>query len=59
MDFINVEQPFRGLNHIVFTLDEENEIHYKTEAKAYAPFHLEIDDNRITLLPPKISLTIE
>ncbi len=56
---ISVEQPFRGLNHIVFTLDEENEIHYKTEAKAYAPFRLEIDNNRITLLPPKISLTIE
>ena len=56
---ITVEQPFRGLNHIVFTIDENNELHYKTDAKAYLPFHLKIEDEKITLLPPEISLIIE
>ncbi|QOP46245.1 flagellar assembly protein A [Sulfurimonas paralvinellae] len=56
---ITVEQPFRGLNSIVFTIDKDHEIHYKTDAKAYLPFHLKIDDGTITLLPPAISLTIE
>lgn len=56
---ISVEQPFRGLNHIIFTIDKENEIHYKTDNKAYLPFHLEIQENKITLLPPAISLIIE
>ena len=56
---ISVEQPFRGLNHIVFTIDEKNELHYKTDAKAYLPFHLKVEDEKITLLPPVISLIIE
>lgn len=55
---ITVEQPFKGLNHIVFTIDQENELHYKTDAKQYNPFHLEIKDDVITLLPPSISITI-
>jgi hypothetical protein len=55
---ISVEQPFQGLNHIIFTIDEKNEIHYKTDNEAYLPFHLEIQDNTITLLPPEISLFI-
>ena len=56
---ISVEQPFRGLNHIVFTIDENHELHYKTDTKAYLPFHLKVKDEKITLLPPAISLTIE
>ena len=56
---ISVEQPFRGLNHIVFTIDEQHEIHYKTQNKAYLPFHLEIEDEKITLLPPAISIIVE
>ena len=56
---ISVEQPFRGLNHIVFTIDDNNELHYKTDAKAYLPFHLKIEDEKITLLPPAISLILE
>ena len=56
---ITVEQPFKGLNHIIFTIDEEHELHYKTDAKEYNPFHLEIKDNIITLLPPSISITIK
>jgi len=56
---ISVEQPFRGLNHIIFTVDENNELHYKTDAKAYLPFHLKVEDEKITLLPPAISIIIE
>jgi hypothetical protein len=56
---ISVEQPFRGLNSIVFTIDENHELRYKTDAKAYLPFHLKIEDEKITLLPPAISLIIE
>ncbi len=56
---ISVEQPFRGLNHIIFTIDEDHELHYKTDTKAYLPFHLKIQENKITLLPPAISLIIE
>jgi hypothetical protein len=56
---ISIEKPFRGLNHIIFTIDEEHELHYKTDAKQYLPFHLEIDDEKITLLPPGTSLIIE
>lgn len=56
---ISVEQAFRDLNHILFSIDEKNEIHYKTDNKAYLPFHLEIQENKITLLPPNISLFIQ
>ncbi|MBA1433521.1 MAG: DUF342 domain-containing protein [Epsilonproteobacteria bacterium] len=56
---ISVEQPFRGLNHIIFSIDENNELHYKTDAKAYLPFHLKVEDEKITLLPPAISIIIE
>jgi len=55
---IAVEQPFKGLNHIIFTIDQEHELHYKTDAKEYNPFHLEIKDDVITLLPPSISITL-
>ena len=56
---ITVEQPFRGLNHIIFTIDDEHELHYKTDNKAYLPFHVEVQENKFTLLPPAISLIIE
>jgi hypothetical protein len=56
---ISIEQPFRGLNHILFTIDENHELHYKTDAKAYLPFHLKVEDEKITLLPPAISLIIK
>jgi len=56
---ISIEQPFRGLNHIIFTIDENHEIHYKTEAKAYLPFHLDVDNEKATLLPPGISILFE
>jgi len=56
---ISIEQPLRGLNKIVFTIDKENELIYKTSEKAYSPFFLEIDENKITLQPVSLSLTLE
>lgn len=56
---ITVEKPFNGLNNIVFTIDDSHEIIYKTEAKAYTPFYIEIEENIITLHPVAKSIIIE
>ena len=56
---ITIKEPLRGLNTIVFTIDDTHEISYKTEAKAYSPFFLEIQDSLITLQPVKETLIIE
>jgi len=56
---ITVEQPFIGLNQIVFTIDDKHEIEYKTQARLYTPFYLEVQDNTITLHPVAKSITIQ
>ncbi|HIP14112.1 MAG TPA: hypothetical protein EYG74_01310, partial [Sulfurimonas autotrophica] len=56
---ITIQEPFRGLNKIVFTIDESHEISYKTDAKAYSPFYLEIQENIITLHPVAKTIIIE
>jgi len=56
---INIKNPFRGLNHIIFTIDSENELLFKTEEETYSPFYLEINENKITLLPVNKSITLE
>lgn len=56
--YIKIEKPLNGLNNIIFTIDSDNEIIFKTEAKTYDSFHLEIQENKITLLPVNKSLTI-
>ena len=56
---ITVEKPFRGLNNIVFTIDDSHKIAYKTDAKAYTPFYLEIKENIITLHPVGKFIIIE
>lgn len=56
---ITIKEPLRGLNTIVFTIDDTHEMSYKTEAKAYSPFFLEIQDSLITLQPVKETLIIE
>ncbi|MFA6191549.1 MAG: flagellar assembly protein A [Sulfurimonas sp.] len=48
---IAIEQPLRGQNTIIFTLDDGREIVFKTDARSYAPFHLKISEDSITLLP--------
>lgn len=55
---ISIEKPFIGLNTINFTLPTLDELVYKTDAKEYAPFYLEIEDNKITLMPVKKSITL-
>jgi Flagellar Assembly Protein A N-terminal region len=56
---ITIEQPCRGLNNIIFSIDDDHEISYKTEERQYSTFYLELDENKITLLPIKKSIQIE
>jgi hypothetical protein len=55
---ITINKPLRGLNTITFTIDEEHELTYKTDARSYKPFYLKESDNTITMHPvgKKISL---
>jgi len=55
---IEFKHPLRGLNTIVFTIDEKHQLLYKTQAKQYAPFHIEIKDDILILQPPAISLSL-
>lgn len=55
---ITVEKPFRGLNTIIFTIDEKNEIVYKTDEKEYKPFYLIINEDTITLHPTNKTITL-
>ena len=55
---IFIEKPMRGLNTIIFTTGELKELIYKTEAKKYEKFHLEVKDETITLKPVNISIDI-
>lgn len=48
---ITIEEPLRGLNTITFTIDDENELTFKTEAHIYKPFYLVETDDFITLHP--------
>jgi len=56
---ITIEQPCRGLNNIVFKIDNEQEIVYKTQEESYSTFYLQIDEDKVTLLPVKKSIKIE
>jgi hypothetical protein len=56
---ISIAQPFRGLNNIIFTINKDTQIKFKTEEKAYSDFYLEVNENIITLHPVEQSLTIE
>ncbi|WP_229855254.1 flagellar assembly protein A [Candidatus Sulfurimonas marisnigri] len=55
---ITITEPLNGLNTITFTLNEEDELMYKTDARLYKPFYLEESDSHIILHPTdkKISL---
>jgi hypothetical protein len=56
---ISIEKPLRGLNTIIFTLNKENELIYRTDAKEYKPFHLLIKEDKVILHPTNISLPIQ
>ena len=53
---ITIEKPLKGLNNIIFTLENDEEIIYKTDAKSYTPFYLEIFEDKITLQPVNTSI---
>nr|WP_321266347.1 flagellar assembly protein A [uncultured Sulfurimonas sp.] len=55
---IKIERPLKGLNNIIFTLDNNEEIIYKTQAQAYEPFYLDITQEKITLQPVNKSISI-
>ncbi len=54
---ISIEEPLRGLNTIIFTLDSGDELIYKTTTQAYEPFYLEIGEDKITLHPVKKTIS--
>ena len=56
---ISVEQPFRGLNIITFTLSNGDELTYKTEAKQYEPFYLELTEEKVILHPVNKTISLE
>lgn len=55
---ISIHKPLRGLNSIVFTLANSQEIVYKTDAKSYKPFYLSLSEDKITLEPVKKSIPL-
>jgi hypothetical protein len=55
---IEVQHPFRGVNTIIFTIDETHQLTYKTDAKQYEPFYIEVKDDTFILQPPAISLSL-
>jgi len=48
---IAISQPFKGLNTIIFTIDDKHEMIFKTEEKSYQPFYLEITEEYVKLHP--------
>ena len=55
---ISIEKPFRGLNVINFTLENGNELIFKTDAKSYTPFYIEQEADKITLYPVLKTLSL-
>ena len=55
---ITIEKPIRGLNIINFTLNDGHKLVYRTQHGEYEPFHLDITEEKITLKPVNISITL-
>ena len=55
---ITIQEAFRGLNTIIFTINKDDELIFKTEAKKYEPFHLIETDTTITLYPTNKKILI-
>jgi len=56
---ITIEKAFLGLNTIKFTLDNNEELSYKTQARSYSPFHLETTEDKIILRPVNTSVALK
>lgn len=55
---VHIQKPLRGINTILFSIDAEHELIYKTDAKEYEAFHLVQNDETITLYPTNKSLSL-
>ena len=55
---ISIEKPLQGLNNIIFTINKEDELIYKTTNQQYSPFYLEVTENSITMHPTDISISL-
>ncbi len=55
---ITIKKPLIGLNTIIFTLNNGDELIYKTSPREYEPFYLEINEDKITLHPVNKTITI-
>ncbi len=56
---ISIKQPLKGLNKIIFTINDEDELIFKTDSQAYKPFHLEVTESKITLIPTNKTISLE
>lgn len=56
---ISISEPLRGLNKIVFSIDKETELSYKTDAQKYTDFYIESTPETLTLHPVGISLSLQ
>lgn len=56
---ITIEEPLRGLNTITFTIDDENELTFKTDAEFYEPFYLVETNEYISLHPTNKKISKE
>jgi len=53
------EEPLNGLNTVTFTINQDEEITFKTDAKRYEPFYLVKTDTSITLHPTDKKISID
>jgi len=56
---VSIQEPLRGLNTITFTIDDDHDITFKTEAISYTPFYLEFEENKITLHPTQTTINLD
>ena len=56
---ITFQEPLNGLNTVTFTINKDEELTYKTEAKQYKPFYLVKTDSIITLHPTNKKISID
>ncbi len=55
---ITIQEPLKGLNTIIFKLNNGDEIIYKTQAMRYEPFYLEFKEDMIILHPTNKSILL-
>ncbi len=56
---IIIEKPLKGLNTIIFTTHLDDEIEFKTDARLYKPFYIELTQHKLTLYPVNKSIKLK